>query len=44
VDLLARLHHEHDRTVLVATHHVEEIEEHVDRIVHLRDGALDDTG
>jgi ABC-type lipoprotein export system ATPase subunit len=44
VDLLARLHHEHDRTVLVATHHVEEIASDVDRIVHLRDGALDDTG
>lgn len=44
VELLARLHREHDRTVLVATHHVEEIASHVDRIVHLRDGALDDTG
>jgi len=43
VDLLARLHHEHDRTVLVATHHVEEIEANVDRIVRLRDGTLDET-
>jgi ABC-type lipoprotein export system ATPase subunit len=44
VDLLARLHREQTRTVLVATHHVAEIEPHVDRIVHLRDGALADPG
>jgi len=44
VDLLVRLHREDNRTVLVATHHVEEIEGHVDRIIRLRDGARDDTG
>jgi ABC-type lipoprotein export system ATPase subunit len=42
VALLARLHREHDRTVLVATHHAEEIAPFVDRAVRLRDGALAD--
>jgi ABC-type lipoprotein export system ATPase subunit len=39
IDLLARVHREQDRTVLVATHHVGEIEHHADRILHLRDGV-----
>jgi predicted ABC-type transport system involved in lysophospholipase L1 biosynthesis ATPase subunit len=42
VDLLARMHREHDRTVVVVTHHVAEIEEAADRIVRLQDGALVD--
>ncbi len=44
VELLARMHREHDRTVLVVTHHVEEIESAADRIVRLRDGALVESG
>ena len=39
IDLLARLHREQNRTVLVATHHVEEIAAHTDRLLRLRDGA-----
>ena len=39
INLLARLHREQNRTVLVATHHVEEIAAHTDRLLRLRDGA-----
>jgi putative ABC transport system ATP-binding protein len=39
IDLLARLHREQNRTVVVATHHVDEITAHADRLLHLRDGA-----
>lgn len=39
IDLLARLHREQNRTVLVATHHVDEIAAHADRLLRLRDGA-----
>lgn len=40
VDLLARVHQEHGRTVLVVTHHYEEIEAVAERVVRLQDGAL----
>jgi ABC-type lipoprotein export system ATPase subunit len=40
VHLLTRLHREHARTVIVATHHVQEIEPVAGRIVRLRDGGL----
>jgi len=40
VDLLARLHRDHNRTVLVATHHPEELDGVAERIVHLQDGAV----
>ncbi len=39
IDLLARLNREQNRTVLVATHHVDEIAAHVNRLLRLRDGA-----
>jgi len=39
INLLARLHREQDRTVMIATHHVEEIDAHTDRLFHLRDGS-----
>lgn len=42
IELLARLHRKQNRTVLVATHHVDEIDAHVDRLLRLRDGALVD--
>jgi len=44
VDLLAGLRRDHDRTVIVVTHHVDQIDERTDRIVRLRDGALADAG
>jgi ABC-type lipoprotein export system ATPase subunit len=40
VDLLARLRREDGRTVVVVTHHVEEIEHVAGQRVRLRDGAL----
>lgn len=40
VDLLARLHREHNRTVLIATHHPEELDGVADRTLHLQDGTL----
>ena len=40
IDLLTHLHAEHDRTVIVVTHHLDEIEDEADRIVQLRDGRL----
>ncbi len=43
VDLLTRICRVHDRTVLVATHHLEEIEAVTTRVFHLRDGARVDT-
>lgn len=43
VDLLTRICREHDRTVFVATHHLEEIEDVTTRVFHLRDGARVDT-
>jgi ABC-type lipoprotein export system ATPase subunit len=44
VELLARLHREQDRTVLVATHHFAEIEAATERLVRLRDGAVVEAG
>ena len=44
IDLLARLRREDDRTVVVVTHHVEEIEHVTERRVRLRDGARADEG
>jgi len=43
IDLLVRAH-EQDRTVLVATHHVEAIEAPAERIVRLRDGGIVEAG
>jgi len=43
VDLLTRICREHNRTVLVATHHLEEITHATTRLVRLRDGALTGT-
>jgi predicted ABC-type transport system involved in lysophospholipase L1 biosynthesis ATPase subunit len=40
IDLLADLRRTHDRTVVVVTHHVEQIEGVAERIFPLRDGAL----
>jgi predicted ABC-type transport system involved in lysophospholipase L1 biosynthesis ATPase subunit len=40
IDLLARLRREDGRTVVVVTHHVEEIAPVTERVVRLRDGAL----
>lgn len=42
VDLLARVQRDHGHTIIVVTHHPEEIEAVTDRIVHLHDGALAD--
>jgi len=44
IDLLTQVHHEQNRTVIVATHHVDEIEDATDQAVRLRDGALVTTG
>ncbi|MEF8796053.1 MAG: ABC transporter ATP-binding protein [Salinivenus sp.] len=44
IDLLARLRREDDRTVVVVTHHVEEIEHVTEQRVRLRDGARADEG
>jgi len=44
IDLLAALCHDHDRTVVVVTHHVEQIEDVAERLFRLRDGTLDDAG
>ena len=44
IDLLAGLRRDHDRTVIVVTHHVEQIQDAADRLVRLRDGALVDAG
>ena len=41
-DLLARLRREDDRTVVVVTHHVEEIEHVTEQRIRLRDGARAD--
>ena len=43
IDLLARLHREHDRTVLVATHHPDELHGVAQRTLRLQDGALNDS-
>ena len=40
IDLLTRLHAEHNRTVIVVTHHLDEIADVSERIVQLRDGRL----
>ena len=40
IDLLTRLHAEHNRTVIVVTHHLDEIVDVSERIVQLRDGRL----
>jgi ABC-type lipoprotein export system ATPase subunit len=42
VDLLARLRREADRTVVVVTHHFDEIEHVTEQVFRLRDGALAD--
>jgi ABC-type lipoprotein export system ATPase subunit len=44
VALMAHLHQKQNRTVLVATHHFDEIEAVTDRIVRLRDGAVVEAG
>ena len=44
IDLLTRLHAEHDRTVVVVTHHVDEIADVSERIVRLRDGRRVEAG
>ena len=44
VELLSRLHRDQDRTVLVATHHFEEIEAVTEQVVRLRDGAIVEVG
>jgi len=44
IDLLADLRRPHDRTVVVVTHHVEQIEGAAERIFRLRDGALAPAG
>jgi ABC-type Na+ transport system ATPase subunit NatA len=41
---MAHLHQKQNRTVLVATHHFDEIEAVTDRIVRLRDGAVVEAG
>jgi predicted ABC-type transport system involved in lysophospholipase L1 biosynthesis ATPase subunit len=40
IDLLTRLQAEHDRTVIVVTHHLDEIADVAERVVQLRDGRL----
>jgi len=40
IDLLARVHQDQNRTVLVVTHHYGEIEDVAQRVVRLHDGAL----
>lgn len=40
VELLARVHREEGRTVIVVTHHFEEIEPVTEKVFRLRDGAL----
>jgi ABC-type lipoprotein export system ATPase subunit len=42
VDLLTQICRDHNRTVLVATHHLEEIADATTRVLHLRDGTLVD--
>lgn len=44
INLLDAIHCEHGRTVVVVTHHVEEIAPAADRIFRLRDGALVEGG
>jgi len=44
IDLLAHLRRDQDRTVVVVTHHVEQIEGVAERLVRLRDGALAGAG
>jgi ABC-type lipoprotein export system ATPase subunit len=44
VALMAHLHQKQNRTVLVATHHFDEIEAVTDRVVRLRDGAVVEAG
>jgi ABC-type lipoprotein export system ATPase subunit len=44
IDLLARLRRADDRTVVVVTHHVDEIEHVTEQRVRLRDGARADEG
>ena len=43
IDLLTRLHGEHNRTVVVVTHHLDEIADVAERVVQLRDGRLVET-
>ncbi len=44
VSLLRRICRDHDRTVVVVTHHPEEIDAASDALLHLRDGRLVDSG
>ena len=44
IELLARVQREDDRTVIVVTHHFEEIESVADRVFRLQDGALVEPG
>ena len=44
IDLLARLRHEQNRTVVVVTHHFGQIEAAAEQVFRLRDGALRDAG
>lgn len=43
IELLSEICHTQHRTVIVVTHHLEEIEAVTDRVFHLRDGALVDS-
>lgn len=44
VDLLHRICQDHDRTVIVVTHHPAEIDHVADRLVQLQDGSVADPG
>ena len=44
VNLLGRIHREHNRTVIVATHHTDEIDDLTERTIRLRDGQVAETG
>jgi len=44
IDLLARLRHEQNRTVVVVTHHFGQIEAAAEQVFRLRDGALRNAG
>jgi ABC-type lipoprotein export system ATPase subunit len=41
VDLLEEVNREQNRTVLVVTHHFDEIEHVTERVIRLRDGQID---
>jgi ABC-type lipoprotein export system ATPase subunit len=44
IDLLERVHREQGRTVIVVTHHFQEVEHVTERVLRLRDGRVRDEG